>query len=149
MNNSNFSFDEAVDFVFKKEGFYSKDKHDPGGETKYGISQKAYPNIKIKDLTLEQAKNIYRTDYWNRLQCNNHKPSMALALFDTGVHLGVGRAIQLVKKLINKEDWELLLDHREAYYDNLIKKNPVLIKYKNGWNNRLRDLNIYCSKLDT
>lgn len=38
---------------------------DPGGETKYGISKRSYPHLDIANLTLDQARDIYRLDYWN------------------------------------------------------------------------------------
>lgn len=42
---------------------YFLTKNDPGGKTKYGISQKAYPALNIKALTLNEVKKIYFRDY--------------------------------------------------------------------------------------
>lgn len=36
------NFEKAFSFVLKWEGVYTNDKDDPGGETKYGISKKAF-----------------------------------------------------------------------------------------------------------
>ena len=52
-------FDKALKFVLKWEGGYSNDPNDPGGETKYGISKRSYPELDISKLTLEQAKDIF------------------------------------------------------------------------------------------
>ena len=48
-------FDEIIEVVLKHEGGYVNDPDDPGGETKYGISKKAYPDEDIKELTIERA----------------------------------------------------------------------------------------------
>ena len=58
------TFEEIIDRVIESEGGYVNDPDDPGGETKYGISKRAYPEIVIKDLTIKQAKQIYYEDYW-------------------------------------------------------------------------------------
>src|SRR5207302_958519 len=58
------TFDKAIGTVLEHEGGYSFDPNDPGGETKYGISRKAYPGLDVKALTLDQAKAIYKRDYW-------------------------------------------------------------------------------------
>ena len=56
MNN----FDSAFTIILGSEGGYVNDPRDSGGETKYGIAKKFYPNLDIKNLTVEQAKAIYK-----------------------------------------------------------------------------------------
>ena len=85
-------FLQAFDIVIGEEGGYVNDPKDPGGETKYGISKREYPNLNIPELTLEQAQEIYRRDYWNALNCDSHPWEMALVLFDCGVNHGVSAA---------------------------------------------------------
>ncbi len=46
--------------VFPHEGGYTNDPRDPGGETNWGISKRAYPNLDIKNLAMEEAKRIYK-----------------------------------------------------------------------------------------
>jgi len=53
------AFEVALNFVLKWEGGYVNDPRDSGGETKFGISKKAYPNLDIKNLTQQQAGEIY------------------------------------------------------------------------------------------
>ena len=59
-----FKFEKAFKYVIYNEGGYVNDPSDLGGETKYGISKRSYPNLDIKHLTLEQARKIYFCDYW-------------------------------------------------------------------------------------
>ena len=49
-------FERAFSYVLRNEGVYANDRDDPGGATKYGISQKAYPALNISALTLEVYK---------------------------------------------------------------------------------------------
>ena len=63
------SFDEIIEVVLHHEGGYVNDPKDPGGETNYGISKRAYPDVDIKNLTEDGAKDIYRRDYWEKYRC--------------------------------------------------------------------------------
>jgi lysozyme family protein len=55
-----------IDRLIAREGGYIWHKDDPGGETKYGISKRSYPELEIKTLTRDDAKGIYRRDYYER-----------------------------------------------------------------------------------
>ena len=59
-------FEKAVEFVLRMEGGYVNDPKDPGGETNFGIAKKSYPGVDIKNLTEEQAEEIYKRDYWEK-----------------------------------------------------------------------------------
>ena len=65
------NFDVAFEKLIGHEGGYVNDARDPGGETKYGISKRAYPDEDIAGLTLERAKQIYRRDCWARRIADN------------------------------------------------------------------------------
>lgn len=57
-------FYKEIKKVVLREGGYVNDPKDPGGETKYGVSKKAYPNLDIARLTVDEAIEIYKNDYW-------------------------------------------------------------------------------------
>ena len=59
-------FEDCIDKVLEHEGGYVNDPNDLGGETNFGVSKKAYPDLDIKNLTRDEAKEIYRKDYWER-----------------------------------------------------------------------------------
>lgn len=87
-------FDEAFKRVIGHEGGYVNDPDDRGGETKYGISKRAYPNLDIAGLTLDQAKAIYRRDYWGKAGCDLMPGPLAFAAFDLAVNAGVSQGIK-------------------------------------------------------
>ena len=95
------TFDRAFDLVIGAEGGYVNDPRDPGGETKYGISKRAYPALNIKHLTRDDAKEIYRKDYWNRLSGDSLPQPLALTLFDFAVNSGIGTAVKHLQELLD------------------------------------------------
>ena len=95
------AFDPAVAFVLAQECGLSEHSADPGGITNFGISQRAYPTLDIRALTEEQARVLYRTDYWDALRCEELPPRLAIAVFDSAVNLGCHRAAILFQKTLD------------------------------------------------
>jgi lysozyme family protein len=91
-------FDRAFTFVIGEEGNYSNDPNDPGGETKFGISKRAHPDVDIVNLTEDGAKAIYKRDYWDVLGLDKLPWSVSLCLFDSAVNQGVEAARTLYLK---------------------------------------------------
>lgn len=95
------TFDDAFELLIGHEGGYTNNPDDPGGETKYGISKRAYPNLAIESLTLYDAKVIYKRDYWDKLPA---VPSvLSFQLFDVAVNSGVGTAVKLLQKAVGTD----------------------------------------------
>lgn len=87
-------FNRAVEFVLSDriEGGYVNNPKDPGGETKYGISKRAYPKENIKALTRERAIFLYKRDYWDTIGGDSLPSPLDLVLFDSAVNEGPGTA---------------------------------------------------------
>jgi len=139
-------FDKAMEFVFQWEGGYSIDPDDLGGETKYGISKRAYPSLSIKDLTVDQAKDIYLMDYWHRAGCISMVYPLNIVMMDTAVNMGVGGAKRLLAKTasdnpIDKADE--LIASRELRYKRIADLNPSQKKFLKGWLNRTTALRTF------
>lgn len=98
------TFDQAFDKLIGHEGGYVFDSRDPGGETKFGISKRQYPNLDIRNLTLADAKAIYRRDYWDRAQCDKLHPDLAFDLFDGAVNSGIGQSIRWLQRAVGVAD---------------------------------------------
>jgi lysozyme family protein len=94
-------FEAAFNWMIKHEGVYSNDFCDTGGETKYGISNRQYPNINIEKLTLQQAKEIYYNDFF--INPGLHKledcdEEIIVRTFDFGVNAGTTNAIKILQR---------------------------------------------------
>ncbi|MBF0549250.1 MAG: hypothetical protein HQK60_01820 [Deltaproteobacteria bacterium] len=102
------NFDTAVAIVLKFEGG-AKYVVDSGGPTKYGISLRFYTKEidpkatanTIKALTEDQARAIYKSEFWDKCYCDQLPDSLALAVFDTAVNMGVAEAVKLLQTEIN------------------------------------------------
>lgn len=93
-------FDEAVEYILEFEGGYVNDSNDPGGETKFGISKRSFPNLDIKNLSRDQAKEIYRSHYWVKCQCDLLPPCLRLMVFDCAVNQGSSRAGRILQESV-------------------------------------------------
>lgn len=92
------NLDQAFAKLLGAEGGYTCNAADPGGETKFGISKRSYPNIDIKALTQEQAKSIYMHDYWQPLQLELLPVEVRYDLFDAAVNSGNRQAVKFLQK---------------------------------------------------
>ncbi len=126
------NFKRAIVFVLRHEGGYVNDPRDPGGETKFGISKRAYPQVDIMSLTVNEAKDIYKTDYWDRAGCDGLAWPLCLVVLDTAVNCGVDKAREFSDAAPNWTDYLFL---RIEHYCNLRKP-----EYLRGWINRVLDL---------
>lgn len=99
------TFDEAFERLIGHEGGYvsaeqAARNNDPGGETKYGVSKRAYPGEDIKNLTLDRAKFIYARDYWAPAGCNEWPEAIRYEIFDLAVNSGVKRAVMMLQQVV-------------------------------------------------
>lgn len=92
------NFDLAFDRLLGHEGGYSNDSRDPGGETNWGISKRAYPDVDIKALTQDQAKAIYRRDYWVAVRADELPDSVRFDVFDAAVNHGVTQSAKWLQR---------------------------------------------------
>lgn len=98
------TFDEAFERVIGHEGELVDNPADPGGLTKYGISQRAYPGVDIKALTLDDAKRLYKRDYWDRAMADQYDGAIGFQLFDAAVNSGVSAAIKMLQRAVGVQD---------------------------------------------
>lgn len=98
------TFDKLIDRVLAHEGGWVLDPRDPGGETKFGIAKRSYPNLDIKALTREQAVEIYRRDFWARVQGDELPPMVAFQVFDAAVNHGIGNALRWLQRAAGVAD---------------------------------------------
>jgi lysozyme family protein len=92
------SFDSAIEQVLLNEGGYVDNPHDPGGRTKYGITQGDHPDLDIQNLTIEDAKGIYRKNYWLDIYDGIAEQAVANKVFDAAVNSGHSQAHKLLQR---------------------------------------------------
>jgi len=150
------AFEKYIDKVLAHEGGYVNDPTDRGGETKYGISKKAYPHLDIKNLTIEQAKEIYRVDYWEKNSCHLLPDGIDYVHFDTAINMGGNRAAKLLQLACGVEDDGIIgsvtlaaakkitpaiyLLHRLNHYCQIVRRSNNQAKFIGGWSNRVMDV---------
>nr|WP_218955428.1 glycosyl hydrolase 108 family protein [Acinetobacter sp. YH01020] len=161
------TFDEAFRRLIGHEGGYSTDKRDPGNwtggkvgagtlkGTKFGLAANTYPNLDIKNLTLAQAKQIYKKDWWDKLGGHGLHSAITFQLWDFAINAGKVRAIKELQQVagvtadgiigpktieaVNALDLnDVLLSltaERLKFYTSLSKWST----YGKGWTNRVAD----------
>lgn len=93
-------FDKAFEGIIGVEGGYVNDPRDPGGETKYGITKRDFPALDIANITMDDAKRIYREQYWDKVYGDELPWPLALFVFDAAVNQGVEPAKRLLQKAV-------------------------------------------------
>ncbi len=142
------NFELAIPVVLKNEGGYVNDPDDAGGETNFGISKSSYPNVDIKNLTVEEASAIYKRDFWKFDGINDQ--AAATKLFDAYVNMK-SHAIKAAQEVTQQTVDGVYGPHTEAainnsanfladfrarlvqYYKEIVEYNPEDEKFLAGW----------------
>ena len=153
---------------------FTNDPADPGGATKYGVTQKELDSFisrnpslgipaKVQDLKEDHARVIYRLDYWKFEAIRD--ACLAAKLFDIGVNLGPGTAVEYLQQGLNVEGRrveidgklgphtleaanavapEALISHLSAFqgahYSAWCSKKPEREKFRKGLLRRAQDV---------
>lgn len=156
---------KSIAFVLEMEGSaeVENDPLDRGGQTKFGISKSAYPNVDIANLTLDQAKDIYRRDYWAAVHGDELPWPFSIATFDCAVNQGSGiarRILQLALRIevdgnigpktvsaahaAGEEVVRRFLSLRLAHYTRICVDHPDQLHWATNWANRVLRLAELC-----
>jgi len=147
-------FDEIIEVVLHHEGGYVNDPKDPGGETNFGVAKRSHPDVDIKNLTKEGAKEIYYQDYWIKNRVPQLPDNLKHIYFDMCVNQGRGRAVKILQQSANAKGAKLKVDggmgpmtidamdgvelqrvraYRVKYYADLVTRKPDLERFYFGW----------------
>lgn len=158
-------FDICLTFVLRAEGGYSDDPVDRGGATNFGIVQRTYdvyrtraglPLQSVHFITALETGVIYANDYWIPSIANECPAGLDLAMFDSAVQHGPGRAVKFLQLALGIKDdgaagpltivamraaapglVQAVIDRRRAFYAAIIANDPSQQKFAHGWENRL------------
>ena len=103
-------FDDIIDVLLEHEGGYVNDPKDLGGETKYGITKRFYPDVDIKNLTKEQARKIYYDDYWVANKVPQMPNNLKHIYFDMCINQGKGTAVKVLQRAVNSKGGDIKVD---------------------------------------
>ena len=147
-------FDDIIEVVLHHEGGYVNDPKDPGGETNFGIAKRSHPDVDIKNLTKDGAKEIYKEVYWDKNKVESLSEDLRHIYFDMCVNQGRGRAVKILQQSANAKGAGLKVDggmgpktiaamdgveldrvraYRVKYYADLVTRKPDLEKFYFGW----------------
>lgn len=140
------NFNDAIVKTLAREGgaTFTDVAGDKGGATKYGISQRAYPNLDIRNLTEQQARDIYKHDYWDRV-CGDTIDSQLIAenIFDTAVNTGVRTASKLAQLCIDVSPVDGVIGSHTVNTINAADEHQFLAAYTISKISRYADI---CNK---
>lgn len=169
------SFIIAVEKVLAHEGGFVNHPADRGGPTNFGITQKTYSDFKKRPVTVEEVKNmprseavqIYKQNYWDKILGDNFKfYSVAFVVFDQAVNRGVSSAVKQAQRIVGTtQDGSMgpvtlaainamgendfisrYLAASLTFYDNLVSKDSSQSAFIKGWRNRISSIEDYVSQ---
>lgn len=150
------------------EGGYTANRKDPGNwtggkvgvgklkGTKYGIAAASYPNLDIKNLTVDQACSIYAEKYWTPVRGDDLPYGIDLVTFDFGVNSGTSRSARYLQSVLGvTQDGKIgaatikaaILADGKAVIQKLCAKRLNFLKalktwatFGKGWGRRVADV---------
>ena len=173
-NSSGFS--NAIKYILDVEGGYSDYNSSTGDpRTNLGIIQSEYDdyrsskglqNQSVRNITQDEAEEIYFVNYWGPTGCEQiykYLPKTAIAIFDFAVNSGLGGASSVVASALDipkgrfdssmvnaiikigleigdENLFKNLVARRRVNYKEIIKRKPQKAVYGPGWDNRLDKL---------
>jgi len=133
------TFDEAFERLMGHEGDLSMDPQDPGNwtggaiafgilkGTKYGVSAASYPDEDIKHLTRERAKQIFRNDFWNKINADKLHDGVAWQIADFAYHSGPSVAIRYLQRALLVADDGIWGPHSQAVADASSETDTIML----------------------
>jgi lysozyme family protein len=161
------AFREAVAFTLTLEGSDGEITQDRGGWTRWGIAERYHPGVDVRSLSMAEAVEIYRREYWMPLRCGEMPPAVGFLVFDCAVNPGQGRAVAMLQAELRVEPdgvigpdtldaarraprTELLVGltaRRIEHYRQEVLRRPPQIENLNGWFRRSGRALVYAARL--
>jgi lysozyme family protein len=173
------SVEAMIEDVIRREGGFVDHPADRGGPTKFGITQAALARhlgrgvtaAEVESLSLDQARQIYRRDYYEAPRIDRLPASIQPFVFDSAVNHGPRRAIAFVQRVCNQagfgqlsvdgvcgpntmraahdaawamNDWLLaaLVEERRSFYQATVAADPSQAVFLDGWLHRLAEFDV-------
>lgn len=168
------NFEIAFQRLIGHEGGYSNDRNDPGNwtggkvgvgflkGTKFGLAANTYPKLDIKNITVVEAKEIYKRDWWDKLGADQLHPAIVYQLWDFAINAGKSRAVKELQQVAGVPD-DGIIGPKTISAVKVMEVNDVLLRlaaerlkfytslstwdrYGKGWTNRVAENLIYAAQ---
>ena len=102
------NFERAFEKLLGHEGGFVDHPKDPGGSTRYGITQRVarangYEGD-MRNLPLSEAKRIARKNYWDAVRADEMPDAARFDLFDAAYNSGVEQATKWLQRAAGAAD---------------------------------------------
>ena len=98
------NFDTAFSLLLGHEGDFSDYAADPGGKTRYGVTEAVAREVGYKgdmrELPLDLAKRIYLERYWKPIRADDLPPGVRYTVFDAAVNSGPVQATRWLQRAL-------------------------------------------------
>lgn len=102
------NFEQAFDVLLGHEGGFVDHKDDPGGATRYGITEavaRAHGYAgPMRDLPLAVARGIARTAYWDKVRADELPAALRYVVFDGAYHSGSAQSVKWLQRALGVAD---------------------------------------------
>jgi lysozyme family protein len=102
------NFDAAFDLLLKHEGGFSDHAADPGGKTRFGITEAVAREVgyrgDMRELPLDLAKRIYKDKYWDTVKAEQLPAAVRYSVFDAAVNSGPGQSAKWLQRALGVKD---------------------------------------------
>lgn len=128
------NFNKILDLLLKSEGGFVNSKFDRGGPTNYGITKKTYEDFlghevsidDIKNMNINDAKLIYKKNYWNKIEGDNLPSGIDFCVFDFAVNSSVSTSAKYLQRIVNTIDDGIIGANTLIQTNKLINKIGVV-----------------------
>lgn len=154
------NFTTAFEKLLGHEGGYSDHKDDPGGKTRYGVTEAVAREVgyrgNMRELPLDLAQRIYKERYWDAVQAEHLPADVRYAVFDAAVNSGVAQAAKWLQRACGVKDDGVIgpqtIRAANALHPEGLKRKMLAQRLRfmatlanwpafgRGWANRIADL---------
>ena len=102
------NFDAAFDLLLKHESGFSDHAADPGGKTRFGVTEAVAREVgfrgDMRELPLDLAKRVYKDKYWDAVKAEQLPPAVRYVVFDAAVNSGPGQSAKWLQRGLGVTD---------------------------------------------
>ena len=154
------NFDTAFDLLLGHEGGFSDHRADPGGKTRFGVTEAVARDAGYKgdmrELPIDLAKRIYKDRYWDAVKADQLPEKLRYIMFDAAVNSGPKQAVMWLQRAVKTTPDGIIgpkTIEAATQFDSQVIKSSVLAQrlrmmsgltnwpaFSRGWVKRIADL---------